>query len=214
MSKSLGNFITIRSLLDRPTDPMAVRLFVLQAQYRTPIDFTDEAITAAENAWNTLKEGLVFGYQYGMQLLGWTENGNDLDTDTVQRFQAAVDDDFNFPGGLAILFELAKDLRRERNIFVHQGKTETTETSSQHLERQWRTLVSLTQVLGLEFKPITETGTGTVGLGDAQIEAMIQERQAARKAKNFVEGDRIRNQLQAEGITLIDSPDGTRWHRN
>ena len=72
MSKSLGNFITIRELLDRPVDPMAVRLFVLTAQYRKPIDFTDEAIQAATNGWNTLKEGLLFGHQYGKQL-GWKQ---------------------------------------------------------------------------------------------------------------------------------------------
>jgi cysteinyl-tRNA synthetase len=221
MSKSLGNFITIRSLLDRPTDPMAVRLFVLQAQYRKPIDFTDEAIAAASNGWHTLKEGLLFGYQYGSQL-GFTMDGNELDTDAVQRFQEAVDDDFNFPGGLAILFELAKDLRREKNILVHQGKTET---SPQQLERQWRTLVHLAQVLGLESEPVIASAEDLQASGatvdatamvksDAEIESLIQQRQDARKARNFAEADRIRNELQAEGITLIDSPDGTRWHRN
>ncbi|MGD1911093.1 MAG: cysteine--tRNA ligase, partial [Rivularia sp. (in: cyanobacteria)] len=70
MSKSLGNFITIRELLDKGVNPMAVRLFVLTAQYRKPIDFTDEAIQAATNGWNTLKEGLLFGNKYGEQL-GW-----------------------------------------------------------------------------------------------------------------------------------------------
>ncbi len=194
MSKSLGNFITIRELLDRPTDPMAVRLFVLMAQYRTPIDFSDEAIASATNGWHTLKEGLLFGYQYGVPLLGWTENGNDLDIHTVQRFQSTVDDDFNFPGGIAILFELAKELRRERNIFVHQGKAEMTETPSQHLERQWRTLVNLAQILGLEAnfeEPVVASanlqasGAKTVGElkvtpSDAEIEALIQQRGNAR----------------------------------
>ena len=207
MSKSLGNFITIRELLDRPTDPMAVRLFVLMAQYRKPIDFTDEAIAAATNGWHTLKEGLLFGAQYGSQL-GWENDRNHLDTDVVQRFQTEVDDDFNFPGGLAVLFELAKELRREGNIIVHQGKTETP---PEQLEKQWRTLVSLAQVLGLEAVD-KETGVSS-GISDAEIESLIQQRQDARKAKNFAEGDRIRNQLQDLGITLIDSPDGTRWHR-
>jgi cysteinyl-tRNA synthetase len=68
MAKSLGNFITIRDLLDRPVDSMAVRLFVLMAQYRKPIDFSDDAIESATNGWNTLKEGLLFGNQYGVQL--------------------------------------------------------------------------------------------------------------------------------------------------
>jgi cysteinyl-tRNA synthetase len=214
MSKSLGNFITIRELLDRPTDPMAVRIFVLQAQYRKPIDFTDEAIAAATNGWTTLKEGLLFGYQYGNHL-GWIkagagENKESLSPSYVQSFQEAVDDDFNFSSGLAILFELAKDLRREGNILVHEGKTETP---SQELEQKWRTLVSLAQVLGLEAQPEEEKAVSG-GLSDAKIEFLIQQRQDARKAKNFAEADRIRNELQTQGITLIDSPDVTRWHRN
>ncbi|HLO84348.1 MAG TPA: cysteine--tRNA ligase [Nostocaceae cyanobacterium] len=211
MSKSLGNFITIRELLDRGVDPMAVRLFVLQAHYRKPIDFTDEAIAAATNGWHTLKEGLLFGHQFGQQL-GWkldTENQN-LSHSHIENFQEAVNDDFNFPGGLAVLFELAKELRREGNILVHQGKTET---SPDELFKQWQTLLTLANVLGLIAEPEAEEKT-TDGLSDAEIEDLIQQRQAARKSKNFAEADRIRNELLEKGITLIDSPQGTRWHRN
>ena len=211
MSKSLGNFITIRELLDRPVDPMAVRLFVLQAQYRKPIDFTDEAIASAQKGWNTLKEGLLFGYQYGTQL-GWVQDkiSSELIAPAyVERFQSAVDDDFNFPGGLVVLFELAKDLSREGHILVHQGKTETP---PQQLEQQWHTLVNLAQVLGFVAQ-VEETSVNN-GLSDAQIESLIQQRQSARQAKNFAESDRIRDQLQAEGITVIDQGGGvTRWHR-
>ncbi|WP_138497767.1 cysteine--tRNA ligase [Nostoc sp. PA-18-2419] len=218
MSKSLGNFITIRELLDRGVDPMAVRLFVLTAQYRTPIDFTDEAIAAATNGWHTIKEGLLFGYQYGKKL-GWDlEIRNILIATTefsvpnpyIERFQQLVNDDFNFPGGLTVLFELAKELRRQGNILVHQGKTET---AALELQSQWQTLVTLAEVLGLEAKPEVEASL-TEGLSDTEIEAKIQQRQAARQAKNFAESDRIRNELLSQGITLIDSRDGTRWHRN
>ena len=209
MSKSLGNFTTIRELLDRGVDPMAVRLFVLTAQYRTPIDFTDEAIAAATNGWHTIKEGLLFGYQYGKKL-GWGVGTASLLAETVERFQETVNNDFNFPGGLTVLFELAKELRREGNIIVHEGKTET---SPDELQRQWQTLVTLAGVLGLEAEMEAETQTSN-GLSDAEIEAKIQQRQEARKAKNFAESDRIRDELQAQGITLIDSRDGTRWHRN
>jgi cysteinyl-tRNA synthetase len=209
MSKSLSNFTTIRDLLDRGVDPMAVRLFVLTAQYRTPIDFTDEAIAAATNGWHTIREGLLFGYQYG-EKLGWGVGTASLFPETVERFQETVNNDFNFPGGLTVLFELAKELRREGNIFVHEGKTET---SSDELKRQWQTLVTLAGVLGLEAQIETETDKSN-GLSDVEIEAKIQQRQEARKDKNFAESDRIRDELQAEGITLIDSRDGTRWHRN
>ncbi|MFN6464662.1 MAG: cysteine--tRNA ligase [Nostoc sp. DedVER02] len=209
MSKSLGNFVTIRELLDRGVDPMAVRLFVLTAQYRTPIDFTDEAIAAATNGWHTIKEGLLFGYQYGEKLEWGTEIASLL-PETVERFQETVNNDFNFPGGLTVLFELAKELRREGHIFVHEGKTET---SPDELKRQWQTLVTLAGVLGLEAEIEAETDENS-GLSDAEIEAKIQQRQEARIAKNFAESDRIRDELQAEGITLIDSRDGTRWHRN
>ncbi|MBD2517229.1 cysteine--tRNA ligase [Nostoc sp. FACHB-973] len=219
MSKSLGNFITIRELLDRGVDPMAVRLLVLTAQYRTPIDFTDEAIADKTNAWHTLKDGLLFGYQHGKQLAWEVEKGENsliknpkfkIQNSYIERFQELVNDDFNFPGGLTVLFELAKELHREGNILVHQGKTETP---PDELQRQWQTLVTLAGVLGLEAKPEVETFK-TEGLSDAEIEVKIQQRQAARQAKNFAESDRIRNELQAQGITLIDSRDGTRWHRN
>jgi len=210
MSKSLGNFITIRELLDQPVEPMAVRLFVLQAQYRKPLDFTDDAIAAATNGWHTLKEGLLFGYQYGEQL-GW-QNSFQLSTPLVQRFQEAVDEDFNFAGGLAVLFEIAKELRREGNLLVHEG---TTEIPSQELEKQWHTLLELAQVLGLQAQPEEATEKSASGLSDAEIEALIEQRVQARKAKNYAEGDRIRDQLQAQGITLIDKSGGvTIWHRN
>ncbi|MBD2254999.1 cysteine--tRNA ligase [Nostoc parmelioides] len=215
MSKSLGNFITIRELLDGvgswkedPVNPMAVRLFVLQAHYRKPLDFTEEAIANAENSWKTLKEGLLFGYQYG-EKLGWGQESAII-PELATRFQELGDDDFNFSGGLAVLFELAKELRREGNILVHEG---TTKIPSDELQRQWNTLITLSKVLGLEAKPDDEKLT-QAGLGDTDIEALIEQRQEARKNKNFSESDRIRNELQAQGITLIDSPQGTRWHRS
>jgi cysteinyl-tRNA synthetase len=211
MSKSLGNFITIRDLLER-VEPMAVRLFILQAHYRKPLDFTDEALEAATNGWHTLREGLLFGTRYGEQL-GWNpiqENSQSkIKNPLEQRFQEAVDDDFNFAGGLAVLFEIAKKLVKEGNLLVHEGKTETP---PQELEQQWRTLMELAQVLGLEAEAVKEEATG--GLSDAEIEDLIQKRAEARKAKNWAEGDRIRDELKAQGIVLIDQPGGvTRWHR-
>jgi cysteinyl-tRNA synthetase len=219
MSKSLGNFTTIRQLLDEPLevlggdrfDPMALRVFVLQAQYRKPIDFTGDAISAAQNSWNTLKEGLLFATEYG-EVLGWGDktDAHTLSEEAVQRFQAAMDDDFNSPSGLAVLFELAKELRRAGNLITHQGQADR---ASEELCQDWHTLVSLAQVLGLEAVSTSDEAPVDEG-GDAAIEVMIQARCAARKAKDFRESDRLRDLLTAENIVLIDQPDGTtRWHR-
>lgn len=229
MSKSLHNFITIRDLLEgnwssnpdleasdngKVVEPMAVRLFVFMAQYRSQIDFTEEAIASAKNGWQTLKEGLLFGTQHGPKL-GWDVDKIDYltgqDNALVQQFQAAMDNDFNTPGALTVLFELAKELGKEGNILVHQGKTETP---AELLQQKWLTLVSLAGVLGLEVSPEADTEISVGGLTDGEIEAMIQQRKDARKAKNFAEGDRIRDQLKDNGITLIDQKDGTTiWHR-
>ncbi|MFN7850818.1 MAG: cysteine--tRNA ligase [Dolichospermum sp.] len=214
MSKSLGNFITIRQLLDRGVDPMAVRLFVMMAQYRKPIDFTDDAILAATNGWHTIKEALLFGHQHGKKL-EWDESNQiqnpkyKIQNSEIERFQEAVNDDFNFPGGLVIIFELDKELNRERNIIVHQGKTETP---ANELLEKWQTLIKLADVLGLTAQPEPENPVND-SLSDVYIEELIQQRQTARKTKNFAESDRIRDQLLTKGITLIDSKEGTRWHR-
>ncbi|MEM9276821.1 MAG: cysteine--tRNA ligase [Cyanobacteria bacterium P01_F01_bin.143] len=209
MSKSLGNFTTIRELLDKPVEAMAMRLFILQAHYRKPVDFTDEAIASATNGWETLKEGLLFGDRFG-QDLGF--DGFITDTESreliQQRFKDAVDDDFNFTAGLAILFEMAKELEKEGNIIVHQGKT-TTET--QKLETLWHTLVELSGILGFKAELTAETVSD--GLTDEKIEQLIEQRATAKKVKNWAESDRIRDELKAEGISLIDTKEGTTWHR-
>ncbi|MGK7942472.1 MAG: cysteine--tRNA ligase [Crocosphaera sp.] len=202
MSKSLGNFTTIRELLNRPLDPMVIRLFVLQAHYRKPLDFTEEAISSATNGWQTLQQGLRFGEKYGDRL-GWKHN-QELDSAVLEHFKVAMDDDFNSPGGLAVLFELAKSLRREGNLLTHEGKTAT---DGENLQRQWQTLVHLAGILGLEAKP--EVGLeDTYNFDETEITRLIQQRNAARKVKDYAQSDRIREQLQEMGITLIDHPNG------
>jgi cysteinyl-tRNA synthetase len=219
MAKSLGNFTTIRAFLDSGVDPMALRLFVLQAHYRKPIDFSDETVATAKNSWQTLKEGLLFGFEYGAAL-GWADTqavdfGDpsamriDTASDMVERFRMAMDDDFNTASAIAPLFELAKELRRQGNLLSHTGKADS---DSADLRQQWQTLVCLAQVLGLEAQP--ESQTETTGLSDTEIETLIQQRQAARQAKDFAEGDRIRDLLNAQGISLIDQAGNTtRWWR-
>jgi cysteinyl-tRNA synthetase len=122
-----------------------------------------------------------------------------------------MDSDINTSGGLAVVFELAKALQREGNVWVHQGKADT---DAETLQQQWQTLVELAGVLGLKIPSEEETETSTDGLSDAEIESLIEQRKAARQAKNFAESDRLRDELSAQGITLIDKPGGvTQWHR-
>ncbi|MEO0847421.1 MAG: cysteine--tRNA ligase [Cyanobacteria bacterium J06648_1] len=207
MSKSLGNFITIRELLDR-YEPMAVRLFILQAQYRKPVDFTETALTTATNSWSTLEEGLLFGANYGEQL-GFS-GSNAIDQELIDRFKSAVDDDFNFAGGLAVMFEIAKNLSKEGNILVHQG---AVDTDIAQLETQWQTLTQLAAILGFEAS-LASSNPQTDGLSDADIDALVQQRNHARSNKDYAESDRLRDELQAQGITLIDKPGGvTIWNR-
>ncbi len=218
MSKSLGNFTTIRGLLDAPDapDPMAIRLFVMQAQYRMPLDFTEDAMIAATKGWATLNEGLNFGKQYGNQL-GWERSPSaqqaqsiPLDETALSHFKASMDDDFNTPGAVAILFGLAKELQRQGNLIVHQGQPDTDPAA---LEQQWQTLVRLAQVLGLEAQIIAPAASAD-RISDTDIETLIVQRTAAKQAKNYAESDRIRADLSANGITLIDKPGGvTIWHR-
>ncbi|MEL7419359.1 MAG: cysteine--tRNA ligase [Cyanobacteria bacterium J06555_3] len=207
MSKSLGNFITIRELLDR-YEPMAVRLFILQAQYRKPVDFTETALTTATNSWSTLEEGLLFGANYGEQL-GFS-GSNAVDQELIDRFKSAVDDDFNFAGGLAVMFEIAKNLSKEGNILVHQG---AVDTDIAQLETQWQTLTQLATILGFEAS-LASSNPQTDGLSNADIDALVQQRNHARSNKDYAESDRLRDELQAQGITLIDKPGGvTIWNR-
>ena len=132
MSKSLGNFTTIRDLLDgkwvgcpHSIDPMAIRLFVLQAHYRKPVDFTEMAITAAENGWQTLKDALTLDWQ--KIDLTFDRSSGDFEANALDQFQTAMDDDFNTAAGLAVLFELAKSLKREFNLRCYEGLQELSE---------------------------------------------------------------------------------------
>jgi cysteinyl-tRNA synthetase len=224
MSKSLGNFTTIRKLLGDyhdasgtkvDIDPMTVRLFVLTAQYRKPIDFNDASITAAGQSWQTIKDGLLFGYEFG-EKLGWdnldpiSATPISITTDEVSRFRAAVDDDFNFAEGLVVIFELAKELRKVGNIIAHNSEQTADPTL---LQAKWQTLIELAGVLGLVVNP-DELKVQAGGLSDAEIEALLVERQTARANKDFATSDRIRAQLTEDKIVVIDKAGvPSTWYR-
>lgn len=210
MSKSLGNFTTIQALLDEGVNPMALRLFVLQAHYRKPLDFTREAMAAAASGWEGLEIALQLGETHGARQLGWMDPQQRC-LDQHEAFARALDDDLNSSGALAVLFALARPLRALANRLQRGGGV----TPQDHgLEGTWRSLVELAGVLGLEASFSPET-TSAPGDGDeAAVVAAVQERRMARQNRDFATADRIRAELLSQGITLIDRPDGTtHWLR-
>ena len=235
MSKSLGNFTTIRALLASGVSPMTLRLFVLQAHYRKPLDFTAEALEAAATGWRGLNAALAVGRIY-QSLLGWSEStAGDLAAlpDELQaskgRFSAAMDDDLNTAAALGELFELARPLRALANRLQRHDIPGLADLS---LGGRWRLLLELAGVLGLEseqprlptlpgssgnpatsagsFPSLPETespvGISAQGCDGEAIQALIERRKAAKAARDFATADGIRDQLRAQGIELIDRP--------
>jgi cysteinyl-tRNA synthetase len=193
MSKSLGNFFTIREVLAK-YDPEVVRFFILRAHYRSPLNYSDQHLDDARLALGRLYTALRGLSAITLPAIDWTDP-------VVMRFRAAMDDDFNTPEALAVLFELTNELNRNRDVVV-AGK-----------------LVALAGLLGLlqrdpeayfQGGPVAQGGDG---LSADKIDALIAERQAVRKAKNFKRSDEIRDELKAAGIVLEDTAQGTTWRR-
>ena len=189
MSKSLGNFFTIREVLKK-YDAEVVRFFILRAHYRSPLNYSDAHLDDARGALTRLYTALKSTSTTATALPDWQHPA-------AQRFRAAMDDDFNTPEAIAQLFELAGEANR--------GDVAAAQT-----------LRSLGGVLGLlqrDAADFMQAGGRGDGLSETEIEALIHARQIARKERNFAESDRIRDTLIAAGIVLEDSPGGTTWRR-
>jgi len=191
MSKSLGNFFTVREVLKK-FDPEVVRYFILGSHYRSPLDYSDENLQGAKAALTRLYLAL----KDLPAVVGTTAHD--------ERFHAAMDDDFNTPGALAVLFELARDINKLRE----EGKL----TAAAPLGADLRRLGGILGLLQREPQAFLRGGAAD-GLTDDQIEALIARRTAARQNRNWAESDRIRDELKAQGIILEDTAGQTTWRR-
>ena len=210
MSKSLGNFTTIRALLDSGITPMTLRLFTLQAHYRKPLDFSADALEAAATGWKGLNAALGLAASTSSADPGATPEL----AAARARFAAAMDDDLNTSAALAVLFELAKPLRALANRLERGDSSAAEEARAPELVDQGQLLLELAGVLGLQSETEAKTSSTSPGPSDAEIQAQIDQRQAAKAAKDFPAADGIRDGLRAQGIELIDRPGGiTEWLR-
>ena len=203
MSKSTGNFFTVREIAaEFPYE--VIRFFILNGQYRSPLNFSRELMQAAQNGLERIKNcNQQLGY-YISQAGGETtpEEAEKLGAlaGFQQQFEAAMDDDFNTADAIAAIYELV----RFANIALKE------EHSKEYMEAIQGTLLVLCQTLGLlEDEAEEEAAADDV----AQIEALIAERAAAKKAKDFDRADAIRAQLADRGITIKDTRQGTQWSR-
>ncbi len=194
MSKSLGNFFTVREVLKTLRDAEVLRFFLLSSHYRGPINYSAAQLAQAD-------ETLLGLYR----ALKDTAPQGSVDAAEIQRFRAAMDDDFNTPDALAV----AQNVARELNLAKAAGDVRKTADMAATL----RAMGAMLGVLQQDPDKFLKRSADASGLTDAQIEALLAARNAARAAKNYAESDRIRAQLNEAGILLDDKAGGTQWRR-
>jgi cysteinyl-tRNA synthetase len=194
MSKSLGNFFTVREVLKTLRDPEVLRFFLLSSHYRGPINYSAAQLAQADETllglYRALKDTALQGA---------------VDAAEIQRFRAAMDDDFNTPDALAV----AQNVARELNL----AKAAKDLPRTADMAATLRAMGAMLGVLQQDPDKFLKRSAGASGLTDAQVEALLAARNAARAAKNYAESDRIRAQLNAAGILLDDKAGGTQWRR-
>ena len=200
MSKSLGNFFTVRDISEK-YDLQVLRFFMLSAHYRSPLNFSAELMEAAGSGLERIRNAVS-----NLQYLSENASGEDLTEEEQQelsalgvyreKFEEAMDDDFNTADAVSAVFELVK----------YANSHVTASNSKAWILRVKEEILGLCDILGIIAEKKEE-------LLDEEIEKLIQERQEARKAKNFARADEIRAQLLEKGITLLDTREGVKWKR-
>jgi cysteinyl-tRNA synthetase len=193
MSKSLGNFFTIREVLEK-FNPEVVRYLMVSSQYRSSIDYSDASLKEAKTALERLYTALR-GQEIASSYVA---------TEYTQRFEDAMRDDFNTPVALSVLFELVRELNKARAEGSEQAAT---------LAAELKALADLVGLLSQDPEYFMQNSTVNEGLSAEEIEGFIAERAQARKDKNFARSDEIRDLLLEQGITLLDTREGTTWTR-
>ena len=200
MSKSLGNFFTVREICEK-YDPQVLRFFMLSAHYRSPLNFSAELMEASKNGLDRILTGMEklreTEAKVSQDSLSPAEEENKAKGEALAaKYEAAMEDDFNTADAISAVFELIK----------LANSTVTEESSKAYVSWLKEELERLCEVLGIETEKKKE-------VLDAEIERMIEERQAARKAKNFALADEIRGRLLEMGIILEDTREGVKWKR-
>lgn len=184
MGKSEGNFLRLQTLIDEGYDPLAYRYMCFSAHYRAKLHFTWEALDAARAGYQNLRDFVARAKQIGGQEQPWVAEHR-------RKFEEAIADDLNMPQAMAAVNELVREAERRREFGVLGA------------------LYDFDRVLGLKLRESAEHATNV----DAQVEALIAERDQARARKDWARADEIRKQLSEQGIVLEDTPSGTLWRR-
>ena len=201
MSKSLGNFFTVREIGEK-YDLQVIRFFMLSAHYRSPLNFSPDLVEASKNGLDRIKtsasrlEELMSGGSDAEMNELETKAASSLD-EFVKKFEDAMEDDLNTADAISTVFEIVKLVNTTANA---EGAT------AAFAKKAYDTIKLLCDILGINIKE-------EAILLDEEIENLIQERQDARKAKNFARADEIRNLLTEKGIILEDTREGVRWKR-